>query len=126
MDLRTNSDYFTIQHYLIGFYNPGKGCLLPGMNWVFKSDRYILVIKGLMYVNGSIVVNTIYRVHNYSNVKCLWQSRIIVTLDIFGQSLLPCGRTLSERNSHKKKMRSWKHVTLCFDGIYCIIHRISQ
>ena len=38
VDLRTNSDYFTIQHQFIGFYNQGKECLLRGTNWVFKSD----------------------------------------------------------------------------------------
>jgi hypothetical protein len=53
-------------------------------------------------VNGSISVNAIYRVHSYSDVKCLWQLRITVTLDIFGQFLLPSGCTLSEENSHKK------------------------
>jgi hypothetical protein len=30
VDLRTNSDYFTVQHYLIGFYNRDGVCLLCG------------------------------------------------------------------------------------------------
>jgi len=38
MGLRTNCDYFPIQHLLIGFYNRGRECLLRGTNWVFKSD----------------------------------------------------------------------------------------
>jgi hypothetical protein len=59
-------------------------------------------------VNGSISVNAIYRVHSYSDDKCLWLLRITVTLDIFGQSLLPSGCSLSEGNSHKKKQ--------CFAG----------
>jgi len=35
MDLRTNSDYFTVQHKLIGFYNRDGECLLRGTNCVF-------------------------------------------------------------------------------------------
>jgi hypothetical protein len=30
VDLRTNSDYFPIQHYLVGFCNPAEVCLLRG------------------------------------------------------------------------------------------------
>ena len=36
MDLRINSDYFPVQHLLIGFYNRDGVCLLRGANWVFK------------------------------------------------------------------------------------------
>jgi hypothetical protein len=36
MDLRTNGDYFPIQHELTGFYNRDRECLLRGMSWVFK------------------------------------------------------------------------------------------
>jgi hypothetical protein len=39
VDLRTNSDYFPIQHQLTGFYNREEVCLLRGTDWVFKSDR---------------------------------------------------------------------------------------
>jgi hypothetical protein len=35
-DLRTNSDYFPIQHQMIGFYNRDGVCLLRGTDWVFK------------------------------------------------------------------------------------------
>jgi hypothetical protein len=37
VDLRTNSDYFTVQHWLIGFYNREGVCLLRFTDWVFKS-----------------------------------------------------------------------------------------
>jgi hypothetical protein len=33
--LRTNSDYFPIQHQLTGFYNRDGVCLLRGTDWVF-------------------------------------------------------------------------------------------
>ena len=36
VDLRTNSDYFPIQHQLTGFYNWDGVCLLRGTDWVFK------------------------------------------------------------------------------------------
>ena len=35
VDLRTNSDYFPIQHQLTGFYNQVVVCLLCGMDWIF-------------------------------------------------------------------------------------------
>ena len=34
VDLRTNSDYFPIQHELTGFYNRDEVCLLRGTDWV--------------------------------------------------------------------------------------------
>jgi len=34
--LRTNSDYFPIQHQLTGLYNRDGVCLLRGTDWVFK------------------------------------------------------------------------------------------
>ena len=35
VDLRTNSDYFPIQHWLTDFYNRDGVCLLRGTDWVF-------------------------------------------------------------------------------------------
>ena len=35
MDLRTNSDYFPIQHWLTGLYNRDGVCLLRGTEWIF-------------------------------------------------------------------------------------------
>ena len=35
VDLRTNSDYFPIQHQLTGFYNRDGVCLLRGTDWIF-------------------------------------------------------------------------------------------
>jgi len=45
MDLRTNSDYFSIQHELTGFYYRSRECLLRGTNWVFKSDDIVSPLK---------------------------------------------------------------------------------
>ena len=36
VDLGTNSDYFTVQHWLTGFYYRDGVCLLRGTNWIFK------------------------------------------------------------------------------------------
>jgi len=46
VDLRTNSDYFPIQHKLTGFYNRDVVCLLRGTDWVFKRDGYSSVLTG--------------------------------------------------------------------------------
>jgi len=35
VDLRTNSDYFSIYHLLTCFYNRDGVCLLRGTDWVF-------------------------------------------------------------------------------------------
>ena len=39
VDLRTNNDYFPIQHWLAGFYNWDGVCLLRGTDWVFIYSR---------------------------------------------------------------------------------------
>jgi len=44
VDLRTNSDYFTMQHWLVGFYNWDGMCLLRGTDWVLGC-RLSLVFK---------------------------------------------------------------------------------
>ena len=41
VDLRTNSDYFPIQHKLIGFYNPNEKCLMRGTDWVLNYSSHI-------------------------------------------------------------------------------------
>jgi len=38
VDLRTNSDYFLIQHWLTVLYNRDGECLLRGTDWVFKCN----------------------------------------------------------------------------------------
>ena len=35
-DLRTDNDFCSIQHKLIGFYNRGGKCLQRGTDWGFK------------------------------------------------------------------------------------------
>ena len=35
VDLRTNSDYFPLQHFLTDFYNRDSECLLRGTDWMF-------------------------------------------------------------------------------------------
>jgi hypothetical protein len=48
VDPRTKSNFFSIQHSLIGFYNRGRECFLRGTNWVFILDRYYsFVLKGV-------------------------------------------------------------------------------
>ena len=47
MDLSWKSDYFAIQHWLIGFYNWDDLCLLRGTDWVFKLKIWRFVLKGL-------------------------------------------------------------------------------
>ena len=40
VDLRTNSDYFPIQHQLVGFYNRDGECLLRGTDCSQMPGRY--------------------------------------------------------------------------------------
>jgi len=42
VDLRANSDYFTIQHSLAGFYKRDGVCLLRGTSWIFNYDSVLL------------------------------------------------------------------------------------
>ena len=46
-NIRTNSDFCFIHHYLIGFYNRGGKCLLRGTDWSLIYSRLRLVFKRL-------------------------------------------------------------------------------
>jgi len=41
VDLRTNSDYFTVQHWLAGFYNWDGECLLRGTLYILRSAHTV-------------------------------------------------------------------------------------
>ena len=63
VDLRTNSHYFPIQHYLTGLYNRDGVCLLRGTDRVFVRFRILLFSKGL---KRNVEVRHIY--HNSTNL----------------------------------------------------------
>jgi hypothetical protein len=48
VDLRTNSDYFTVQHWQTGFYNWDGVCLLRGTFYILRSAHtvYLRVLCG--------------------------------------------------------------------------------
>jgi len=48
VDLRTNSDYFTVQHWLVGFYNWDGVCLLCSTFYILRSAHtvYLCVLCG--------------------------------------------------------------------------------
>ena len=48
VDLRTNSDYFTVQHWLVGFCNWNGVCLLRGTFYILRSAHtvYLCVLCG--------------------------------------------------------------------------------
>jgi len=48
VDLRTNSDYFTVQYWLVGFYNWDGVCLLRGTFYILRSAHtvYLCVLCG--------------------------------------------------------------------------------
>jgi hypothetical protein len=50
VDLRTNSDYFPIQHYITGFYNRDGVCLLCGTDWVFKHNSRCLINRRCVFI----------------------------------------------------------------------------
>ena len=41
VDLRTNSDYFTVEHWLVGFYNWDGMCLLRGTFYILRSAHTV-------------------------------------------------------------------------------------
>ena len=47
VDLRTNSDYFTVQHWLVGFYNRNGVCLLRGTRWVFICNAKLFFLRSV-------------------------------------------------------------------------------
>jgi hypothetical protein len=55
MDIRINTDYFPIQHYLIYFYNGDGACLLRGTDSVF-----LYVPPGLTFTNSTFCPRSIF------------------------------------------------------------------
>ena len=43
VDLRTNSYYFTVQHWLVGFFNWDGGCLLRGTFYILRSAHTVFM-----------------------------------------------------------------------------------
>jgi hypothetical protein len=83
VDLRRNSDYFPTHHWLTGFYNRSRECLLRGTNWVFKSDRYSFVLKGLMNVcfNCQTQHNILKTIHASTGCFCLLWVIVMLKLE---------------------------------------------
>ena len=52
VDLKTNSDYFPIQHQLTGFYNRDVVCLLRGTDWIFKCNSAYMLYMDIGTNNG--------------------------------------------------------------------------
>ena len=46
-DIRTDSEFCFIQHWLIGFYNRGGKCLLRGTDWFLIQSRLRFIFKRL-------------------------------------------------------------------------------
>ena len=44
------SDYFSLQHKLIGFYNRDEKCLQRGTDWVFKYSGLRFVFRRLIFM----------------------------------------------------------------------------
>ena len=58
VDLRTNSDYFPIQHSLTGLYNRDGVCLLSGTNWVFKCN-----LGYMLYMDLRTAIFSLYNIN---------------------------------------------------------------
>ena len=55
--LRTNSDWYHLQHKLTGFYNRDEKCLLHGTDWVFNPLKaelnpicHLLALLGVYHI----------------------------------------------------------------------------
>jgi len=55
MDLRTNRDYFPIQHWRTGFYNREEVCLLRGTNWIFNNNSSYVFCMDLRKKKTAII-----------------------------------------------------------------------
>jgi hypothetical protein len=44
VDLRTNSDYFPVQHWLVSFYNRDGVCLLRGTFYILRSAHTVCLL----------------------------------------------------------------------------------
>jgi hypothetical protein len=58
MDVRTNSDYFPIQHYLTGFYNRERKSLLRGTDWILKNTLGVLQMNDVRATKAKLSLGT--------------------------------------------------------------------
>jgi hypothetical protein len=71
VDLRTNSDYFTVQHWLVGFYNWDGGCLLRGTDLSVYNSGLFLSSNGQLRHTSIILSSPQFTYHIiYSYVNC--------------------------------------------------------
>ena len=65
-DLRTNSDYFPIQHQLTGFYNRDGVCLLRGTDWIFVCNSAFCphsVFMCFVWISEQTAIISLYNIN---------------------------------------------------------------
>jgi hypothetical protein len=108
MDVRTNSDYFTIQHWLTGFHNRDRVCLLRGTDWVLNgyNSGYVFCVDlrtnsdyfamrhwltGFHNRDGVCLMRGTDWVLNIIQVMCfVWISEQIAIISLYSTNWLVC------------------------------------
>jgi hypothetical protein len=95
VDLQTNSDYFTVQHELIGFYNRDVMCLLRGTLCPHSVFMCFLWIISLYNINWLVFIT------NMECVYCAVRSAHTMYLCVL------CGSENKQRLFHCAALTDW-------------------
>ena len=83
VDLRTNSDYFTVQHWLVGFYNWDGVCLLRGTDWVYMIFSLVSVCQCIFIFIFIFILSFLH--FGAVPVKCQLLCAVAMTRCILGE-----------------------------------------
>ena len=109
MDLRTNSDYFTVQHWLVGFYNRDGVCLLRGTDWVFIYNSTFCphsVFMCFVWIWGQTAIISLYSINwlvCITETECVYCAVWTGSAYIIQVNLFLCIAWCGERSAIKFK-----------------------
>ena len=124
VDLRTNSDYFTVQHWLVGFYNWDGVCLLRGTFYILRSAHTVY----LCVLCGSENKQLLFHCTASTGWFCNWDEVCLLRGTFY---ILPsahtvclcvlCGSQNKQRLFHSTALTDWLVFITETDCVYCAV-----
>ena len=90
VDLRTNSDYFPIQHWLTGLYSRDGVCLLCGTDWVFIYNSGPSKAQWSLYLLPVWHSTTLRSAHTAVSICFVWIWEQTAIISLYSIDWLVC------------------------------------
>jgi len=126
VDLRTNSDYFTVQHWLVGFYNRDGVCLLRGTFYILRSAHtvYLCVLCGSENKQRLFHCTTLTDwFYNWDGVCLLRGTFYILRSAHTAYLCVLCGSENKQRLFHYTALTGWYLITET-ECVYCAVRSV--